>query len=305
MADDVAMWVHAAVQQLDLNDPTNQSRLSAAQQHLQHQATHHRTVPTQQLRPQQDQYTAQDSSSSDLGDNTDAGRGFVQEAFPAVLDTVMTDTAGTATELHTLSTDATDSLKVLHAGAETQQQAMAAPPSSQHADKASQDVADNAASAIGIPQQHHEPHLAAARHDVGVLAAQTEDSIANVGAPVQSGSASQSLAAAAAQHATVVSKDAAACRDSNPALHDLFVAGERDSQHAQGPHHSRDQQRAAAQRRLAASAFKVKLKQGADELQHLLQVGTTAANNCNTHRHTYATRVHRCCLPCTFTKGQH
>lgn len=65
------MWVYAATEQLNLNDPVTQSRLSAAQWHRRQQAqqaTHQHTDSQQPFRRRQDQYPAHETSSSDLGD---------------------------------------------------------------------------------------------------------------------------------------------------------------------------------------------------------------------------------------------
>ena len=64
LADDVATWVHAATQQLALNDAANQRLLTAAQQHLNQQQ---RQQQQQQLPPQH----AAETSSSNSGQLSD------------------------------------------------------------------------------------------------------------------------------------------------------------------------------------------------------------------------------------------
>lgn len=84
LGDDVAMWVFAATQQLGLNDYSNQSRLSAAQQHLKcraQQATQQLTDAVQhQNLSQRPHVTRKPSSSSSSGESMGADAAAAQEA---------------------------------------------------------------------------------------------------------------------------------------------------------------------------------------------------------------------------------
>lgn len=75
LADDVALWVFAATEQLNLNSADNQNRLSAAQQHLAKQAqqgTQHGAGPNQHLRSTAQQHMTHEASSSSSGELIDA-----------------------------------------------------------------------------------------------------------------------------------------------------------------------------------------------------------------------------------------
>lgn len=75
LADDVAMWVFAATEQLNLNSADNRNRLSAAQQHLAKQAqqgTQHAAGPNQHLRSTAQQHMTHEASSSSSGELIDA-----------------------------------------------------------------------------------------------------------------------------------------------------------------------------------------------------------------------------------------
>ena len=84
LGDDVAMWVFAATQQLGLNDHNNQSRLSAAQQHLKRraqQATQQLTDAVQHQNLSQRQHmTRKSGSSSSSGESVGADAAAAQEA---------------------------------------------------------------------------------------------------------------------------------------------------------------------------------------------------------------------------------